>query len=511
MVLPPLGLLWLFRRQMNPMLDWACSPNRRWALWAIGLAAIAFALYLGLFYFLFDGQLYMGDSQARLYHAQILSQGRWFLPAPAHTELYTGYATVVREGKVYSQYMPGAILLTLLGLKVGSIPIVFAMMGAACVWLTFAVGRRLYGSAPGLLGAALLMASPMFALNAVNGMDHVAAACLLMAAAWFGLRDLERPRLGDSLGLGFFLGYACIIRPLTVLGVAGPLLLIWAGIVLCDWRRRWPGWLIAFGGWMVPVGFLLLFNARTTGDPFLLAYRVCAPQLCTLGFNSINHHTPLDGLIYQFNNLHSLGAWMFLWPVASYLFIIIQLLGPQATRKDWIALGPLAGLVAAYFFYPYQDFFCTPRFLAESLPWLALLSARGILQVKDLLAAGLAPESRRGCSRMLAVGVLALFIAALPAVWQKYRYFKIDSTRGREFGAALQSFRSDPSVTVFFPAGSHDIQAMYYNCKCFGGAEFMIDPGSEKRRVYMRERPERRYFLLGFDKAGKWVSAPIEK
>ena len=86
--------------------------------------------------------------------------------------------------------------------------VAMALLGTLCVWLTYALGRRLHGTATGLIAAGLL---------AVNGL-HIAwsqvirtdihASVFMMASLLFAARIAERGRLGDYLLAGAFAGLA---------------------------------------------------------------------------------------------------------------------------------------------------------------------------------------------------------------------------------------------------------------------------------------------------------------
>ena len=488
---------WIFRRSLSRAIDRVLTTCPAVASPAgVVLGVFAFALYFLINHWFHNGEPYVPDSHARLFHALILNRGLWYLPAPDEPQYYVPLWVVVRDGHWYSQFLPGSIVLNLLGLKIGSVAIVFALLAGGCVWMTMAVGKQIYDAKTALFGTLLLMLSPMYTLLASSFMEHVPAAFFLMAAFAAGLRNLERPTRANAFCLGFFLGYACITRPLTAAGFAGPLLVIGAFLQIREWKRRWPCWAIAALGWSIPVAFLLFFNTKTNGNPFLLSYRLADPAMHSLGFTALNHHTPVAGLLKQVGNLHALSFWLFMWPVTSYFFVLVLFLSARNSRKDALLLLPTAGLAACYFFYPYQDSWFSPRFLAESLPPLCLVTARGILETKALIVRNLTPQAQPAGARALAAFVVLLFLAALPMDWVRLRQFHDDSHAGQDLGRGFARFHNDPLATVFFPAGSHYARSLVDNALCQGGAQFLIDPTPKEREAYMARHPERHYYYV---------------
>ena len=499
-ILAAAGLcLWLFRTPLARCAERLVSAGKIPRRAALVVALSGFALYFGLNQGMHGGQPFISDSQARLFHAHILNDGRWFLPAPESPELYVTVGTVMHEGRWYSQYLPGAILLNLLGLRIGSVSFVFCFLAMGCILLTWELGRRLWNEATGILGAIFLLLSPMFALLSSSFMEHTPTTFFLLAALVAGLRaaDTKSRRLW-FLG-GFLLGYAVILRPLSALGVA--LAILAAGAVWSPRNQR-PNWwslLAAALGAALPLAFLLLFNLKTTGHPFLLAYRIANPARHSLGFTALNGHTPMIGLLNQLDNVTSLSEWLFMWPMTSYILLFCFYWVRGFARRDALLTLPLAGLLFAYFFYPAEEFFFTPRFVAESLPFLALLTARGLLELATFMRTALGPKRSRPIEQSLFALLVGLSLSAVFASQSRFAYFDALSKRGQHLAEALRPFVEDPSATVFLDA---DISEHYLprvvplNALSFGGAQFLIGSDPAAVAAYRAAHPERHFFLV---------------
>lgn len=490
-------LLWRYGEALAGALDKVLLFCASWRGMPMVVVLLTLGAVLGGSLLLFDGNPYGVDSYARYFHARILAMGRWYLPAPMEwADCQSHIAVGFHEGRMFSQYLPGTILLNLLGLKVGSLPLVFGAVAAGTVATTYLFGRRLYGHGTALLGAALLAVSPMFFLLSTIFMEHTPAALFLMAAAWAGMRSLERPCWRNAAAMGFLLGMACITRPLTALGVAGPLLVVWAYLQLRQGRKRWAHAAIALGAWGLPMAFLLYFNWKTYGSALMLGYGISNPELHRLGFDGNGGHTPWLGLTYQLYHINALSRWMHAWPVTSYFFMFLLFVAGRVSRKDAALLLPFAGLLCAYFFYGYINIDLTPRFVMEAVPFLALLSARGMVEAGAILRSSFLRMSPRQARIALAL-LLVLFALHFPeGAGNRILRFHRDYEVGEKAVAALlRPYRDDPLATVF-------IRTLYGHrtladlVECWGGAQFLCDPGEEKRKAYMARHPERHYQVL---------------
>ena len=187
------ALLWGFRREIARLVDGAPAgaASLSWTPWAVVVAAGLAARALNAFVFL--GHPYVIDSYARLAHAHIWNMGRWFLPCPPNWEDLVRTCMAYDGSRFYSQYLPGGILISFLGLKTGWTPWLHAFFAAGVAAMTYLSGRRICDRGTALLGSALLLISPCFLLLGASFMDHVPTAFFLMTALWLGLRDLARP------------------------------------------------------------------------------------------------------------------------------------------------------------------------------------------------------------------------------------------------------------------------------------------------------------------------------
>jgi len=197
--------------------------------------------------------------------------GEWFLPQVA--------------GVLYPDKPPVFMwLIGLFYLATGSLRIAFLLpsllAGLGTLWLVYDLGRRLWNPRIGLAGAALLLVTVQFALQARIAQIDALVTFLVTLGAYGLMRHLL---LGPSWGWyalgGLAAGVGIITKGVGFLALL--VLLPWAFAASQGWPRLQPlgrdprfalaplAMLLAVAAWVVPM--LLVVGA--SGDPAHLAYR----------------------------------------------------------------------------------------------------------------------------------------------------------------------------------------------------------------------------------------------
>jgi Dolichyl-phosphate-mannose-protein mannosyltransferase len=258
------------------------------------------------------------------------------------------------------------------------------LMGGLAVYLAFLLGRRLDGSAAGLLTAALTLSSPTFLIQLFQPMNDVTAAALWCAALVAAMQE-ERSDLARALFSGVLTATAITVRPnLLPLAVA-----IGVGLALLV-PGRTVGQRLAivgvFGLASVP-GALVVMALQNAmyGSPFKSGYG----DLDTLF--SVAHVTP---------NLQRYARWLIeaQTPIIAAALLSPWLLTWPRGRRYAIWLIAFAAItLACYLPYVVFDAWWYTRFLLPAtLPLLALtagvtvtLIARGAPAPARLIVFGL--------------------------------------------------------------------------------------------------------------------------
>lgn len=383
---------------------------RRWPGWEAGVLALALATltfaalaYTGRTYL--DGIPHVPDSAIYAFQAKMFAAGMLAAPAPPVPEAFDIFGSYLApyRGLWVSQYPFGHPLVLALGYLLGQPWIVPPLVGAATVLVVFQVGRMVHGPAVGLLAAALLALSPFFQMNGAEYMSHMTAA-LYASLAVLGLVGTvggrtRRRRVAAASLCGVALGLLFNTRALSAAGVG---LVVLAALVGHAARRRQvprAEW-VAFGagGGLLLVAYLG-YNTALTGDPLLNPYSFSGTlSRNVLGFGG--ELTPERAVSNVYTSLTLLDVVLLGLPpgLALLLPLLPYLLGSRRAW-DYVFLGLVLGIAAAWFFYVDPFIMYGPRFWFETTPFLALLAGRGLWLAFDR-AHRLARWSTRRFSRV---------------------------------------------------------------------------------------------------------------
>lgn len=262
------------------------------------------------------------------------------------------------------------------------------LLAGLAVWLTYLLGRKIWGKPVGLVAASLTLTSPFFLMNSATLLSHPFG---LVLSATFALAWLDwspdappRKRLLMTLTAGLTLGVLALTRPWTAVGVAVPFFL--HGIyrlIRGGWSVRWHVMTVGAVAGAV-AGLYILWQFAVTGDPFLNPYTLWWPY-DKVGFGP-GHGTASQGhsLVHALANTRMnlrYGAFdLFGWGKYSWIFIPFGLLA-LILKRNWraVLIGSVFGsLVIAYGFYWVGFWGFGPRYYYEGLYSLTLLSAAGL-------------------------------------------------------------------------------------------------------------------------------------
>jgi 4-amino-4-deoxy-L-arabinose transferase-like glycosyltransferase len=359
---------------------------------AVILSLLAIFLAALVTQFIFEGVPHLEDEVAYVWQARLLAEGKLSIPSPAHPRSFLVPFVVDYEGQRFGKYPPGWPLVLSAGVLLGAREMVNPLLAGLGVWLTYLLGKRLFGQVTGLLAAGLTLTSPFFLLNSGSLLSHplglvLSAAFTLLWLAGFADRE-SAPRWRYTIGAALVLGFLILARPFTAVGAALPfaihgLYLFFSPGRAPEQRLQARTHLLAFGGLaLVLAGLLFLWQYRVTGDPFLNPYTLWW-EYDRVGFGEgigvvPGGHRPE---IARINLRHSLNAgWrdLFGWAGNSWLFLPFGLL---AARKNWRGLlvgAVFPSLVFIHIFYWIGSELFGPRYYYEGLYSLTLLTALGI-------------------------------------------------------------------------------------------------------------------------------------
>jgi hypothetical protein len=316
------------------------------------------------------------DAVSYTFQAGLFATGQLALAAPPAAEAFKGPFEVIWQGRMFSQYPPGAPAVYALGEVVGLAWLVGPLACLVLIGATSWTAGVLFGPGCGLAVVGLGVLSPFVLFQAGSFLSHpVAGGLLAVALAAFVAGERWRdPRwyslCGALLGAGFLSREAASVLFALPLGARL--------IATRNWRALLQ--VVAFGLPFVLV--YLLYNQRLTGSPLLLPRTIFDPADHFgfgdgIGFHQ--RHTLAAGLANTDELLTILQFDLFGWPPLFALGLLgLPLFVGRPRTWDLLAAGGFLAFVVAYTAYFYHGIALGPRYYFEAMPWLLLLAGRGV-------------------------------------------------------------------------------------------------------------------------------------
>ncbi len=359
----------------------------------IAAPAITAGIYIILC--VLDGMPHIPDSAAYLFQAKIFADGGLWADAPPYVQFFMHTFLILDEGRIFTHYPFGFPAVLATGVMLGIPWLVTPVLGGLNLVLTAKLGKVLYDRRTGNTAALLGLVSPFFMFMNGTFMSHPAGLFFTLAVLYFAFSiDTGRPLLRGAAA-GASLGLLAAVRPLNAAGMGFYLiiLIIWKWLKSGRRKKILAAAAGAFLGTALTGILTLLHNKFMTGDPFFTPYelyigdRVLGTQLGLFGGKS---HDLMLGLSHALLNTNiwtsHLMISLFRWPAFIVLApLMIPLLKAKKNVSDrFMALG--TGIIfGLYFFYRYPGVCYGPRYYYEALPFLLLLTARGILWPLDAM------------------------------------------------------------------------------------------------------------------------------
>ena len=263
-----------------------------------------------------------------------------------------------------------------------------ALIGVVCVWLTYALGRRLHGTATGLVAAALLAINSLHIAWSQVIRTDINASVFMLACLLFAVRFAEHRRLRDLLIAGAFAGLATATKwPAATVFVA-----VIGGFVVARLKQRLPIW------WTIAAAAAALAALLIASPYILLDWRTV---LANVTGEVKSGHLAHNGGGFIANLGYYLGD-----PVAGSMGVV-----GLALAIGGLAWSAIRSSVARWTMLP------------ATLIFLALIStqniiwSRWVLPVMPMLAIGagfaIVSIARRLANRY-AIAALALAVGAAP-------------------------------------------------------------------------------------------------
>lgn len=248
-----------------------------------------------------------------------------------------------------------ALSIRLLGLSSFALLLPQALMGVACTYLCYAIVRRLWGAAAGLVAGALFVATPVAALMFRFDNPDALLVLLMLGAAGCVLRALEaasdragnRARTRRFVLAGTLIGFGFLTKQLQVLLVLPGFGLAMLACSPARWPRRMLDALAALAAMVVAAGWWVLLTVVVPSGsrPYIGGSQTDSFLELTFGYNGLGRLTG-DETGSVVPGASSGGASQGgMWGETG----IGRLLGGDfAGQFAWFALFALAGIVVCW-------------------------------------------------------------------------------------------------------------------------------------------------------------------
>lgn len=418
----------------------------------------------------FEAIPHLEDEIAYVWQAKAIADGNLTVPSPPQPKSFLVPFVVDYNGLRFGKYPLGWPVMLAIGVRLGIRSLINPLLAGLGVWLTYRLGKKLFGETVGIIAAGLTLTSPFFLMNSGSLLSHPFGLVLSSAfvLSWFdGFSEPRNPRRWlPTLTAGLTLGVLALTRPLTAVAVAFPFVIYgFYLLVKGGWQTRRH--VLAVGGLALGVGALtLLWQYAVTGDAVLNPYTLWWPY-DKFGFG------PGYGRMEGGHNLHLANintrfslrvgySDLFGWGMYSWIFLPFGLLA-VVLRKNWRAILVAAvfpSLVFFYLAYWVGAWVFGPRYFYEGLFSLTLISAAGIAWLAGWpLLPGESWQTYSGWKRLRPLLLLAMVIVLIAGNLVYYTPHRLEVMRGL-YGmdrADLEPFKTTqaqsltPAVIVVHP------------------------------------------------------------
>jgi hypothetical protein len=149
---------------------YASAPAR----WSAGISLAALVLYLWIAQAVLSAKPLLIDEIAQVFQARIFATGSLFRAVPEHPEFFSSSLILNLDGKVFSQFPPGAPAMLALGALIDAEWVVVPVFAACSVLLFAAIVRRMEPRPGVALGASVLFAfAPFVVFMSGSHMNHI--------------------------------------------------------------------------------------------------------------------------------------------------------------------------------------------------------------------------------------------------------------------------------------------------------------------------------------------------
>ena len=425
----------------------------------LSLVTVLVTYYVTISYF--EAIPHLEDEIAYVWQARAIADGNLTVASPPQAESFLVPFVVDHNGQRFGKYPLGWPAMLAVGVRLGIRSLINPLFAGLGVWLTYLLGKKVFGETVGLIAAILTLTSPFFLMNSGTLLSHSFGLVLstAFALAWldaFTGQEGSRRKLPVVVA-GLTLGVFVLTRPFTALAVAIPFAV--HGIYLlirADWQTRRQ--VMAVGGLALGLGALsFLWQYAVTGDAQLNPYTLWW-EYDKVGFGpgygvtENGHSLRLARINTRFSLRVGYGD-LFGWLKYSWIFLPFGLAAVML-RRNWRGLligAVFPSLVIFYMAYWVGAWIFGPRYYYEGLFSLTLISGAGIAWLAGWpIMPGESWQTFSGWKRMRPLLIFALVTILIAGNLLYYTPLRLSNLRGL-YGmerADLQPFLNEEALNL---------------------------------------------------------------
>jgi hypothetical protein len=269
------------------------------------------------------------DEAVYLQQAAMLLEGQLFLNPPVDGPFRPWFFVESGRG-LYAKYTPVTAAMFAVGELLGGYRVALGLTAAGTLGALYHTVREAFDARTGVLAAVLMLASPLFLVEASVFLSYVPAMCWnLVFAASYLHADRTGSRRTATLA-GAAIGVAFFARPFTAVLFGTPFIChaLWS-MRPWDLQERSVVGLkgLTAGLGLFGVAVTLAYNSVVTGDPLVFPYQVFAPM-----------DGPGFGRRRILGYSRDFTPWLSLRANAEVLWLY---------ATEWVIAGPLGTVAAA--------------------------------------------------------------------------------------------------------------------------------------------------------------------
>ena len=329
------------------------------------------------------------DENSYLFQAKTFAKGRLFIEPHPLREFFEAVNIVTTPSKVFGKYPPGHALFLMWGVLIGYPRLAPLFISSLTLLVIFFLAKEAYDSKTAKVSAIFALLSPAYLFTSSTLLSQTTSLFLISLGCLFFIKTLKSECSYHPFISGSCLGLAFNTRPLNTIALSIPFAAYFIYLLFKYKGNYFKKFLLFALSLFIFLVMFLYYNHTLTGDAFRMPFQMWGNEHLVrdrYGFGTHGDYT--HDFDKGFNNtrinLRRLNEWLFGWP-CSILFVCALYFFYPLNKWDYIFFTGFILLVVAYLFWWWAGEVLGPLYYYDSLVFLVILSARGLLKLIEFI------------------------------------------------------------------------------------------------------------------------------